>query len=115
VNGTHGKKHLVTASLREIVLNLVLLSHKLWSSFMALVYCLHLASTIYFSLMLFTTPIFIPEISPPYFSVSFLGSRTCRRKINSHLRDANVHNTRRKYTTTLESRLRETIRKQATV
>jgi hypothetical protein len=76
-------KKTVTASLRENVLNLVLSSQKWYTYFMALVYYLHLASSIYFSLMLFTTPIFIPEISPPYFSVSFLGSRTCRRKINS--------------------------------
>jgi hypothetical protein len=82
VKGTHEEKTL-TASLNETVLIIVLLSQKWCSYFMAPVYCLHFASTIYFSLMLFTTPVFIPEISPPYFSISFLGSRTCRREINS--------------------------------
>lgn len=58
---------------------------------MAFITLLHTASTTYFSLMLLTTPILIPEISPPYFSTSFLGSRTCSSQINPHVRDSDLY------------------------
>lgn len=71
---------------------------------------LHLASTTYFSLMLLTTPILIPEISPPYFSFSFLGSRTCSSQINQHLRDSDIYFEKcRLHSTSLKSCLRDTL------